>query len=376
MSKLFSPGRVVLLAAIAIAVSWSACELWTRSNPGSAEEQVAAAGETDQVLHAGDAADDPAIWVHPVDPLLSVVLGTDKKGGLGVYDLEGRELQYLEHGRINNVDLRSGVPFRGGRITLVAAGEKRHEQLLLYRLDPDTRLLERIPDAYFNLGVDPEGVSLYRPQPDGELYAFVSGEDLRKENTFYVEQWRIFERGDEIPFGAERVRRLKIDSQTEGLVADDDLGDLYVAEENVGVWKFSASPEGGATGLLIDRTGEGGHLVHDVEGLALYRCGGRGGRGGRGDGTGYLIASSQGSDDFVVYRREGQNEYVGRFWIGAANGVDKVTHTDGIEVTSLPLGARFPAGIFVAQDDENDHGWQNFKLVSWQDIALQLERSS
>jgi 3-phytase len=367
MSKLFSPGRVVLLAVVAVVLGWTARALWTTLESRSAAEQVTPAGETDQVLHSGDAADDPAIWVHPIDPLLSVVLGTDKKGGLGVYDLEGRELQYLEHGRINNVDLRAGVPFRGGRITLVAAGEKRHEQLLLYRLDPDTRLLERIPDADFNLGVDPEGVALYRSQPDGELYAFASGEDLRKENTFYVEQWRIFERGDEIPFGAERVRRLKIDSQTEGLVADDDLGDLYVAEENVGIWKFSASPEGGSTGLLIDRTGKGGHLVHDVEGLALYR---------RGDGTGYLIASSQGSDDFVVYRREGQNEYVGRFWIGAANGVDKVTHTDGIEVTSLPLGARFPAGIFVAQDDENDHGWQNFKLVSWQDIALQLERSS
>jgi 3-phytase len=40
----------------------------------------------------GDAADDPAIWVHPVDPALSLVLGTDKKGGLNVFDLEGKRL--------------------------------------------------------------------------------------------------------------------------------------------------------------------------------------------------------------------------------------------------------------------------------------------
>jgi 3-phytase len=48
--------------------------------------------ETEPVPNMGDAADDPAIWVHPVDPALSLVLGTDKKGGLNVFDLEGNRL--------------------------------------------------------------------------------------------------------------------------------------------------------------------------------------------------------------------------------------------------------------------------------------------
>jgi 3-phytase len=40
----------------------------------------AARVETEPVPSSGDAADDPAIWVHPGDPARSLVLGTDKKG--------------------------------------------------------------------------------------------------------------------------------------------------------------------------------------------------------------------------------------------------------------------------------------------------------
>jgi myo-inositol-hexaphosphate 3-phosphohydrolase len=51
--------------------------------------RVAATVETEPVPHSADAADDAAIWIHPTDPSLSTVLGTDKVegGGLGVYDL-------------------------------------------------------------------------------------------------------------------------------------------------------------------------------------------------------------------------------------------------------------------------------------------------
>src|SRR5262245_31952618 len=59
---------------------------------------VAATVETDPVPHDGDAADDPAIWVHPTDPAKSVILGTDKRGGLALYDLAGRQIQYLPGG--------------------------------------------------------------------------------------------------------------------------------------------------------------------------------------------------------------------------------------------------------------------------------------
>ena len=70
---------------------------------------IYALAETDVVASGGDAADDPAIWRHLQSPQKSLVLGTDKKWGLEVYTLEGKRVQRLEVGRVNNVDLRQGV---------------------------------------------------------------------------------------------------------------------------------------------------------------------------------------------------------------------------------------------------------------------------
>ena len=72
---------------------------------------VLAAAETPPVgTAARDAADDPAIWVDPRDRTRGVILGTDKQAGLYVYDLAGRQRQYLAGGRPNNVDLRDAFP--------------------------------------------------------------------------------------------------------------------------------------------------------------------------------------------------------------------------------------------------------------------------
>jgi PKD repeat protein len=92
--------------------------------------------------------------------------------------------------------------------------------------------------------------------------------------------------------------------------------------------------------------------VADVEGLTIYY---------RRNGGGYLIASSQGNDRFVVYRREGNNEYLGTFEVPEAN------NTDGIDVISMALGPLYPLGMFVAQNSDRD-----FQMVRWQDIANAL----
>src|SRR4249920_1247621 len=74
------------------------------TNPsGKPVESVFAVVETQPVVSTGDAADDPAIWVNPVDPSLSTIIGTNKQAGLAVYDLSGKELQFVNAGQINNV---------------------------------------------------------------------------------------------------------------------------------------------------------------------------------------------------------------------------------------------------------------------------------
>ena len=75
--------------------------------------------QTDPVPTDGDAADDPAIWIHPVDPAKSLVFGTDKKGGLHSYSLDGRERQLVSPGcRPNNVDILYGFSLGAARQTL------------------------------------------------------------------------------------------------------------------------------------------------------------------------------------------------------------------------------------------------------------------
>jgi 3-phytase len=106
-----------------------------------------------------------------------------------------------------------------------------------------------------------------------------------------------------------------------------------------------------------------GNVIEDVEGLALYV---------KPDMTGYLIASNQGNNEFLVYERTGDNGFLGSFRIQGGNGVDGVTETDGIDATSAALGSDFEDGLLVVQDDEDDRGNQNFKYVRWADVAEAL----
>ena len=59
---------------------------------------------------------------------------------------------------------------------------------------------------------------------------------------------------------------------------------------------------------------------------------------------------------------------------GLALGIDGASETDGLEVTSAALGDRYPAGLLVVQDGRNiaPEEPQNFKFVSWQDVAQAL----
>lgn len=315
---------------------------------------VPATVETAPVPNSGDAADDPAIWVHPTDPALSTIIGTDKLGGLAVYDLNGQQLQYISGRKINNVDLRYRFPLSGSPITLVAASSPSDDSIALFRVNPATRLLENVAARPLPSALPVEaGVCMYHSPTTDKFYVILN--DLTKGD---VEQWELFDNGAGA-VDAKLIRAFTVGYQTEGCVADDELGTLYIASEDVGIWKYGAEPEAGINRQLIDAVGAG-RLTADVEGLTIYYT---------SNGGGYLIASSQGSNQFVVYQRGGTNNYVMTFGIEASPLVDKVAHTDGIDVINAPLGPAFPFGLFVAQDDYNEGANQNFKLVSWESIA-------
>jgi 3-phytase len=96
-------------------------------------------------------------------------------------------------------------------------------------------------------------------------------------------------------------------------------------------------------------------------------------------GKGYVVLSNQGADNYAVYRLEGDNAFVGLFHIVAdpESGIDGVSETDGLDVSSAVLGARFPDGLMVVQDGRNlsPRERQNYKYVSWRAIAEALQLS-
>lgn len=317
---------------------------------------VSASLETAPVRTFGDAADDPAFWVHPDDPSLSLLLGTQKKLGLNVYDMSGALVQSLEDGRLNNVDVRYGFDLGGESVDLVTASNRTTDSINIYKVNKDTRRLESVADGIIDTGMlDPYGLCMYRNQA-GQYFVYVNDTDG------VVRQWELLDAGNG-KVGAKQVREFSVGSQTEGCVADDDNGHLYIGEENSAIWKYSAEPDGGDQRTLVDQV-DGGHIVADVEGLSLYYG---------PDGGGYLIASIQGADRYAIYERGGDNQFIGEFHVVAdeSTGIDGVSETDGLDVTAANLGPGFPNGAFIAQDGRNisPDERQNFKLVPWERIA-------
>lgn len=312
--------------------------------------------ETEPVVTYGDSADDPAIWVHPDDPALSMVIGSQKQRGLNVYDMSGNLLQSLPDGRLNNVDVRYNFPLGNNKVDLVAASNRSTDSISIYKVDPQSRNLVEIADGVIPTGMaDPYGFCMYRSQ-SGAYYVYVNDTDG------LVKQWQLLDQGNG-KVGAKLRREFKIDTQTEGCVADDETGDLYIGEEGFGIWKYSAEPDGGDTRVLVDEVNKG-QITDDVEGMSLLLG---------PDGQGYLVVSIQGINAYAIYERAGDNPFIGLFYVVAdeATGVDGISETDGLDVTSANLGPAFPHGAFIAQDGRNiiPAERQNFKYVPWERIV-------
>lgn len=332
-----------------------------RTPPESSVAIVHPLVETTPVETDGDSADDPAIWVDRTNPARSIIIGTQKQSGLYVYDLQGNVLQFLPDGRMNNVDVRDGFRLGSQTVSLVTASNRTNDGISIYRVDPATRRLISVADGVQGTGfVDPYGLCMYRSRT-GDMYVFVNGDSGN------MRQYRLTDAGNG-RVRAQQVREIPFGSQTEGCVADDETGVLYVGEEDVGLWRISAEPDGGTTPTSIATVEANDALHDDLEGIGLYDLGG---------GRGYLVLSSQGDNTYAVFRREGNNEYIGSFSVlaNAELGIDGSSETDGLEVLSANLGGAYGGGIFVAQDGRNiaPQEYQNFKIVPWSAIAGALD---
>ncbi|WP_105901482.1 phytase [Vibrio gangliei] len=331
--------------------------------------------ETVPVEDDGDAADDPAFWLNENSPGDSLIIATNKQGGLMAYDLLGNELQYLNEGEPNNVDIIQSVRDQNGQnFALAAASNREFNTIALYQIqaasedqDPIKKLKAVGANAHTESAElqselnEVYGLCTYQAN-DGTPYVFVNGK------SGDIEQWRLTINDSSIE--GSIVRRLKVASQPEGCVVDEQTGTLYVGEEDVGIWKFSANEGATTTGEMIIAV-DGETLVADAEGISIYNNG----------IVNYLIVSSQGNHTYAVYDLDDAHQYIGSFALVAddANKLDGVSETDGIHAVSTAVGDAFPDGLFIAQDGFNvnenyEYENQNFKIISWTDIQSSLQK--
>ena len=331
-------------------------------------------------------ADDPAIWLHPTDPSRSLVAGALKEGGLEVYNLQGEVVQSLspEGVRYNNVDVLYGFPLGDEPTDLFVFSDRYRDVLAVYAINPDMGALNDVSDPagpliFTAAGEEPDGettaygLATYREPSSGAFYAFVS-----RRETQEVAQLELTVKGDTVSWQKIRTVTLPLaddftgdNPQVEGMVVDPELGFVYLAQEQVGIWKVAADSDAKSTPQLIHPVDEE-VLSADAEGLTLYYG---------PDGSGYLLASSQGSSTFLVYDRTGDNPYLGSYMVGASGEIDGVEESDGSMVLNVPLGPDFPQGLLVVHDGlnepevlaEDDGEMENvstaFKFVPWQRVA-------
>jgi 3-phytase len=311
--------------------------------------------QTASVSRSGDAADDPAIWVHPEDATKSRVFATNKKQGLLAYDLQGTQKQLIEAGRLNNVDVRQKLDINGAKADLAVATQRDENALAVFAIDAQghARDVARIPTGLAEI----YGTCLYRT-PQGGLEVFANDKDGRFEHYRIVHT----DKGSTYHYSGELLRGFRVASQPEGCVVDDRNGRLFIGEEKRGIWTLSAAD---AKPRLILETGK--LLVADVEGLALYH----------GKNASYLVASSQGNSSYVVLDALPPHKVRGAFRIGinAAAGIDGVSDTDGLETSAVNFGEPYSEGMLVVQDGYKrlPDGAQNFKYVPWSAIADALK---
>ncbi len=302
-----------------------------------------------------DSADDPAIWIHPSNPEKSVIIGTDKKGGLATYNLKGEQLNYYPFGDMNNCDLRTGFPINGDTIDIIAASNRTMQSVSLFRI-VENGGLDSMHNRIIQSKMSDEvyGLCMYKSKKTGLFYVFVNGKSGE------VEQYELFAAENKVD--AKLVRSLKLGTQTEGMVADDETGTVYIGEEEAGIWKFDAEPDGSPEGKMIPKSPEENpNIKYDIEGLAIYTT---------DSVNGYLVASSQGNYSYAVFERQGDNKYLGSFRITDGE-LDGVEETDGLDISNVSLPG-FPKGILVVQDGFNYDGKkkksQNYKYISWEEV--------
>ncbi|RKX89101.1 MAG: hypothetical protein DRP70_04750 [Spirochaetes bacterium] len=324
--------------------------------------------ETGRTGHVNGDADDPAIWVHPTDPARSLIFGVDKGDGLWVWNIDGEELKAVDiWGKPGNVDVRYGLELGDGTVDIVAVNIRKVKfaegsKAAVYAINPDWTsgddVLTVLADGQAegnDISLGTYGMSLYQNPEDNKIYFFENA------STGPIKQFLIEDDGSGEAVKLTLVRELVYPGNTcEGMVADDQLGFIYIGEEDTAVRKYYADPAKSPEVVSSFAFAEDGYS-RDREGLALYEC---------SDGTGYLLVVDQGDASnkiasiIRVYERQGDNNFVKTVALLDRDGMP-MWDQDGIDSTATPIFPLFPYGVVIGHDGANS----TYPLYDWRDFA-------
>lgn len=317
-------------------------------------------------------SDDPAVWVDRERPERSVILGTDKGGALYAFSLDGKKLEdRVVRGlaRPNNVDVEYGLRLGDRELDIAVVTERDAGRIRVFEA-PSLRPLDGGGLPVFEGEEDrrPMGIGLYRRPTDGAIFAILT----RKlgANGALLHQYRLEDRGDGTvravfvrAFGAwsgpkdpNRPDDPEQGNECESVVVDDALGFVYYSEEKFGIHKYAADPAApdASRELALFATTD---FAEDREGLSIFAA---------TDATGWLLVSDQSARRFQVFRREGaaedphRHERVGFLEVATVQ-------SDGSEIVSLPMGPRFPRGVFLAMSDD-----RTFQVYDLREIEARI----
>jgi myo-inositol-hexaphosphate 3-phosphohydrolase len=305
--------------------------------------------ETTPTEAAGDTADDPAIWVNRIRPADSLIIANEKAlGRLTVYNLAGEVVQTItgSSGFFGNVDVRGDL--------VVAA----HAGVWIWRVvptDEGPRLsLAREPEG--NVVTAGEGLCLWDPGAPGLDDGLFAINIHRTE--FRVRMHPLTDSdSDGLLLVEPPVRDFRLGSEGEGCDVNDVTDRLFIAEEDVGIWRFNLNSPGSGMPQRTMFAPISATLSADIEGVAVA--------------DGILYASAQNVRapryNWVAMYSIADRSYVGSFRVVDGATSDDCDQTDGLDAYGGYIGPNFPDGLFVCQDGFNDApgyaGNQNFKLI-------------
>lgn len=306
--------------------------------------------------------DDPAIWINHKNPSQSLIIGTDKEeatGGLYAYDLQGNIVNKVyPMDRPNNVDITYGLMLNGKKTDIAVVTERKKDQIRIFSL-PDLKPVDNGGIVVFEDSEqkDPMGIALYTNPSNGKTYAIVG----RKEGVSgeYMYQYELIDANGTVT--AKLVRKFGNYSgkkEIEAIMVDNELGYIYYSDETAGIRKYYADPVKGNEELVFFGQKD---FKRDHEGIALYKTNAN---------QGYILISDQQSNNFVVYKREGEN--------GNANDhkmIAKIPFStiecDGADAVNFNFGGSFTHGIFVAMSNG-----KVFQYYDWNIIQHEIDKQS